>query len=318
MQKPYDVAIIGAGIAGMTAAIYAARANKSVVVFEGKTYGGQIITSEKIANYPALPGVSGVELSKKIYQQMSDLGIKIKYLNVTEIHDDEENWKEIVTDEYDGSFCAGEKWDQELGVYTAKTVILAVGSIERELDLPGEKEFLGKGLSYCATCDGGFFKNKPVAVIGGGNTALYDALYLADVASKVYLVHRRNEFRGDQGLVDKVREKKNVEFVMESRPNKLLGDKKLEGVEVRNEDGKKRTLEVDGLFVAIGRVPATKQFEDLVKLDEDGYIKAGEDCHTSRTGVFVAGDCRTKSLRQLVTASSDGAMAATEAIKFLK
>ena len=160
--------------------------------------------------------------------------------------------------------------------------------------------------------------DKPVAVIGGGNTALYDALYLSDIASKVYLIHRRDEFRGDAHLVEKLREKKNVEFVMESHPNKFLGDKKISGIEVIDIAGKKRTLDVDGVFVAIGRVPATEQFKDIVKLDKDGYIVAGEDCHTSAEGIFVAGDCRTKTLRQLVTASSDGAMAATEAVHYLK
>lgn len=301
MDQVYDIAIVGAGIAGMTAAIYAVRANKKVIVFESKTYGGQIISSEKIANYPALPGVSGVELSQKIYHQMNNLGVEIEYTEVASIDDGEV--KTIVTED---------------GRWQARAVILAVGSKDRELELPGEKELTGKGISYCATCDGGFYKNKPVAVVGGGNTALYDALYLSDIASKVYLIHRREEFRGDAHLVDKVHEKKNVEFVMNSRVTKLLSDDVLTGVEVRNDENKKSEIKVDGLFVAIGRVPATEQFDELVKLDESGYIKAGEDCHTSRPGIFVAGDCRTKSLRQLVTASSDGAMAATEAVKYLK
>lgn len=301
MDQVYDIAIVGAGIAGMTAAIYAVRANKKVIVFESKTYGGQIISSEKIANYPALPGVSGVELSQKIYHQMNNLGVEIEYTEVASIDDGEV--KTIVTED---------------GGWQARTVILAVGSKDRELELPGEKELTGRGISYCATCDGGFYKNKPVAVVGGGNTALYDALYLSDIASKVYLIHRREEFRGDAHLVDKVHEKKNVEFVMNSRVTKLLSDDVLTGVEVRNDENKKSEIKVDGLFVAIGRVPATEQFDELVKLDESGFIKAGEDCHTSKSGIFVAGDCRTKSLRQLVTASSDGAMAATEAVKYLK
>ena len=299
--KLYDIAIIGGGMAGLTAAIYAARANKSVVLFERKVYGGQILTSMKVSNYPGESGISGYELMKKVYEQAKKYDVVFVDEDVISIKDDKN--KELKTEDE---------------IFYAKTVIIATGTKDRELDIPGEKEFLGHGLSYCATCDGAFYMDKPVAVVGGGNTALYDALYLADIASKVYLIHRRDEFRGDAHLVEKLREKKNVEFVMESRPNKLLGDKKISGIEVIDTAGEKKTLDVDGVFVAIGRVPATEQFKDIVKLDKDGYIVAGEDCHTSAEGIFVAGDCRTKTLRQLVTASSDGAMAATEAVHYLK
>lgn len=308
-DKIYDVVVIGAGIAGLTAGIYVTRANKKVLVLESKTHGGQIITSFHIANYPGLPDVSGVDLMNSIYNQAKKLGAEVEYAEVMEVRDKGE-LKEVITEDYEEG--------SDEGKYLARALIIATGSNERKLGLKNEEKFTGRGISYCATCDGGFYKEKPVAVIGGGNTALYDALYLADVASKVYLVHRRNEFRGDAFLVDKLKTKKNVEFVLESVPSELLGEKKIEGLEVENLNHEKRTLEVDGIFVAVGRVPATEIFKDLVELDEGGYVRAGEDCHTSKEGIFVAGDCRVKSLRQLVTASSDGAVAATEAVHYLK
>lgn len=308
-DKIYDVVVIGAGMAGLTAAIYAVRANKKVLVLEGKTHGGQIITTFHIANYPGLPKVSGVDLMNSVYNQAKELGAEIEYAEVMKVKNEGE-FKSVITEDFeDGS---------DEGKYLARTVIIATGSSERRLELENEEKLTGRGISYCATCDGGFYKDKPVAVVGGGNTALYDALYLADVASKVYIVHRRNEFRGDAFLVDKLKTKENVEFVLESVPVKLIGEKRIEGLEVENLSHEKRTLTVDGIFVAVGRVPATEIFKDLVELDEGGYVKAGEDCHTSREGVFVAGDCRVKSLRQLVTASSDGAVAATEAVHYLK
>lgn len=299
--KRYDIVIVGAGIAGMTAAIYARRANKTVLVLEAKVQGGQIINTFHIANWPGEPGVSGVDLSQKIYQQMEGLGAEVEYAEVLSISDEGE-WKRVVTDD---------------GTYLARAVILAVGSVDRKMGLAREDALAGRGVSYCATCDGAFFKDEPVAVVGGGNTALYDALYLADVAAKVYIVHRRNEFRGDAALVEKVKAKLNVELVMESHPVEILGEKKVEGLAVENVAGERRKLEVAGVFVAVGRVPATSGFAELVKLDDGGYIMAGEDCRTSAAGVFVAGDCRTKTVRQLVTAAGDGAVAANAAVEYL-
>ncbi|MBQ7202300.1 thioredoxin-disulfide reductase [Candidatus Saccharibacteria bacterium] len=296
----YDVAIIGAGMAGLTAAIYAARANKKVIVLEGKAPGGQIITTHKVANYPGVTGVSGVELMNGVLEQAKKFGAEIEYTEVLSVKLGGD-LKEITTED---------------GIVTAKSVIIAVGAHERKLGLEDEEKYTGRGISYCATCDGGFYKNKPVAVVGGGNSALHEALYLADVASKVYVVQHKSRFRGDAMTVDKLREKENVEFVMESKPVGYVGDKKIEGLIVENPEGEKRKLEVDGIFVAIGRVPATEIFEGLIDLD-GGYIKAGEDCHTSAEGVFVAGDCRTKAVRQLITAASDGAVAATEAVQYL-
>lgn len=300
-EKVYDVIIVGAGIAGMTAAIYARRAGKSTLVLEGKAYGGQIVNTFSIANWPGEPGVSGVDLAKKIYKQAKDLGAEIEFEEVLAVKDTGDK-KEIKTDE---------------NVYLGRALILAVGSRDREMEIPREKELTGHGVSYCATCDGAFYKDKDVAIVGGGNTAFYDALYLADVAKKVYLVHRRDSFRADAALVEKVRAKKNVEFVLEAHPVEILGEKKVEGLVVEKKDGEKQNLVVDGIFVAVGRVPATKIFSDLVDLDEKGYIVAGEDCHTSCAGVFVAGDCRVKDVRQLVTAASDGAVAANEAVQYL-
>ncbi len=294
----YDVVIIGAGMAGLTAAIYAVRAKKSVLVLEKTVHGGQIINTFHIANWPGDYEVSGVDLMNKVYNQAVTLGAKIEYGDVSEI-----------TRRSEGGFTI--KTDDE--TYTAGSVILAVGATSRKLGLENEERLTGHGVSYCATCDGAFYKDKKVAVIGGGNTALYDALYLANIAKEVYLVHRRSEFRGDKILVDKLREKDNVKFVLEYQPKAILGDEKVTGLELTPS----RTLDVDGIFVAIGEKPMTENFAGLVNINEGGYIVAGEDCATSCPGVFVAGDCRTKDVRQLITAASDGAVSATMAIKYL-
>lgn len=300
-KEPVDIAIIGAGIAGLTAAIYAARANKKVVVLEGKTHGGQIITTDKIANYPGISSISGVDLMNNVYEQVKSLGAKVEYAEVLSVNLDGDI-KEIVTEE---------------GTFYANSVIIAVGAYEKKLGLKNEDRFTGRGISYCATCDGGFYKNKTVAVVGGGNSALYEALYLSNIASKVYLIQHSNKFRGDAILVDKLSDIKNVEFVMDSKPVEYLGERRIEGLVIEDSSQKKRELKVDGIFVAIGRVPATEIFKDQIEL-ENGYIKADENCHTSKDGVFVAGDCRTKNVRQLITAASDGAVAASEAIEYLK
>lgn len=296
MEK-YDVIIVGAGIAGLTAAIYARRANKKVLVLEGKVYGGQIINTFDIENWPGDFKVSGVDLMQKIYKQATDLGAEIEFDEMSSIEKCDEGF--IVKSE-----------DEK---YEAKSVILAVGTEEKKLGLPCEKELTGRGVSYCATCDGALYKDRNVAVIGGGNTALYDALYLSDIVKKIYLIHRRNEFRGDAVLVEKLQKKDNVEFLLEKQPAGIIGEEKVSGLKLN--DG--QILDIDGIFVAIGQEPMTKKIEELVELDEHGYIKAGEDCKTSRPGIFVAGDCRTKDVRQLVTAAGDGAAAAEAAVKYL-
>ena len=296
----YDVVIVGAGIAGLTAAIYARRAEKSVLVLEGKVPGGQIINTLTIENWPGDMGVSGVELMRKIQKQAMELGAEIEMEEVEGIQ------------KVDDGFVVKTEEDE----YEARAIILAVGAEDKKLGLAREDELTGKGVSYCATCDGAFYKGKPVVVIGGGNTALYDALYLSDIVSKVYLVHRRNEFRGDKALVNKLRQRENVEFVTPFVPEELLGEDKTTGIKVKMVDSDKvragdkyRFLEADGVFVAIGRKPQTAKFAELVELDDSGYIVAGEDCKTTCPGVFAAGDCRTKSVRQLVTAAGDGAVA---------
>ena len=297
----YDIIIIGAGPAGLTSAIYAKRANKNVLVLEAKNYGGQIINTLDIENYPANEHISGFDFATNLYNQAKNLGAEIKYEKVVDINNLGKE-KEVITTK---------------NTYKAKTIIIATGSENRKLGLPNEDEFTSKGISYCATCDGAFYKEKTVAVVGGGNTALEDALYLADLASKVYLIHRRDEFRGEETTVNLLKEKDNVEFIYNSNVTKLNTKDRLESIEVTSNDGKTRTIEVDALFIAIGRIPENQNFAKLINLDNAGYIISNEYCHTNVEGIFVAGDNRVKELRQLVTATSDGAIAAVEAIKYI-
>lgn len=297
----YDIIIVGAGPAGLTAAIYGRRALKSVLVLEALSYGGQIINTLDIENYPAAAHISGFDFATNLYNQVKELGAKVKFEKVTNI-----------TDMGDIKKVATAKNE-----YEAKTIILATGADNRKLGLENEDSLIGKGISYCATCDGNFFKGKDVAVVGGGNTALEDTLYLTDLVNKVYLIHRRDEFRGDPTIVEKLKEKDNVEFVYNSNVTKLISNDKLEAIEVTNKDGPKKEIKVSALFVAIGKVPENENFKNLISLDDSGYIIASEDCHTNIEGIFVAGDNRVKELRQLVTATSDGAIAATEAVKYI-
>ena len=297
----YDILIIGAGPAGLTSAIYGKRALKSVLVLEALTYGGQIINTLDIENYPVEAHISGFDFATKLYNQAKDLGAEIKFEKVTEIIDKNDH-KEVITPK---------------NTYQAKTVIIATGADNRKLGIELENELIGKGISYCATCDGNFYKNKVCAVVGGGNTALEDALYLSNLCSKVYLIHRRDEFRGDLKEVEKLKEKDNVEFIFNSNVTKLIAEEKLTKIEITNNNGSIDELDVDGLFIAIGRVPETENFKKIINIDDSGYVIAKEDCHTNVDGIFVAGDNRVKELRQLVTATSDGAIAATEAVKYL-
>lgn len=297
----YDVLIIGAGTAGLTAAIYACRAEKRTLVLEAKTYGGQIINTPDIANYPVAPGISGFDFATTLYNQAKNLGAEVKFEKVTEVRDG--NVKTVVTPK---------------NTYEAKTVIVATGAENRKLGVEGEDKLIGRGVSYCATCDGNFFRKKLVAVAGGGNTAVEDALYLADLAEKVYLIHRRDAFRADAALVSKLKERDNVELVLNANVTKLVYDQRLQGVEVTDKfTGETKVLDVAGLFVAVGQVPENQNFAQLIDLDKSGYAIAGEDCLTKVPGIFVAGDNRVKDVRQLITAASDGAVAATAAIKYL-
>ena len=296
----YDIIIVGAGPAGLTAAIYARRASKKVLVLEAKNYGGQIINTLDIENYPVERHISGFDFATKLYNQAKDLGAEIIFEKVIEIKDAIE--KEVITTK---------------NKYATKTIILATGSENRKLGLDNEDELIGKGISYCATCDGAFYKNKDVAVVGGGNTALEDALYLSDIANKVYLIHRRDEFRGVESTLNLLKEKKNIEFIYNSNVTKLKSTERLNSIEVTDKNGNVRQIDVSGLFIAIGRIPENQNFDKIINMNEAGYIIAGENCNTNIPGIFVAGDNRTKEVRQLVTATSDGAISATEAIKYI-
>lgn len=297
----YDIIIVGAGPAGLTAAIYARRASKKVLVLEAKNYGGQIINTLDIENYPVEEHISGFDFATKIYNQAKNLGAEIIFEKVTNINDNKDE-KEVVTTK---------------NTYKAKAIILATGSENRKLGLPNEEQLVGKGISYCATCDGAFYKKKKVAVVGGGNTALEDALYLTDIADTVYLIHRRDEFRGEDKTISTLKEKNNIEFIYNSNVTKLNATDKLESIEVTNNEGTTKTILVDGLFIAVGRIPENQNFAKLINVDNTGYIIAKEDCKTNIDGIFVAGDNRVKDVRQLVTATSDGAIAATNAVKYI-
>lgn len=297
----YDIIIIGSGPAGMTAAIYASRNNKKTLLLEANVYGGQIINTPSIENYPVEESISGYDFASKLFNQVKHLGTEIQFERVTQINNNND-FKEVITSK---------------NTYKTKSIIIATGAKNRLLGLENEKEFVGKGISYCATCDGAFYKNKEVAIVGGGNTAFEDAIYLSNIVNKLYLIHRRKEFRSEQSLVDELKSKKNVEFILDSNITSLNGNDKLESVTVKNNDGIEKEIKVSGLFVAIGRTPENEIFKGLINMDENGYIISSEDCHTNIDGIFVSGDNRTKSLRQLVTATSDGAIAATEAIKYV-
>ena len=297
----YDIIIIGAGPAGLTSAIYAKRANKSVLVLEAKTYGGQIVNTACIDNYPALPHISGIEFATNLYNQTKDLGVDIKFEKVVDFE---------LTNELKTVITTSNR-------YECKSIIIATGADKRKLGIDREEEFTGKGVSYCATCDGMFFKGKEVAVVGGGNTALEEAKYLSSICSKVYLIHRRDEFRGNESEVNLLKDLGNIEFVLNSNVTKLLGNNFLEGIEVTNKLGNAYNISVSALFVAVGQVPETTNIVGKINTDNNGYIIADESTRTNIDGIFVAGDVRTKDLRQLTTAVSDGAQAATMACKYV-
>ena len=297
-----DIVIVGGGPAGLTAAIYVERAGKHAVVYEGNVCGGQIINASKVENYPSIQEISGADFALNLYNQAVKLGVEVRFDKVVGISEGK-GFKVVKTSN---------------GSIKTKAIILATGAFNRKLGIDNENKFLGKGISYCATCDGAFYKNKNVAVIGGGNTALDDVLYLSNLCSKVYLIHRREEFRGNQETVKVLKKKTNVEFVLNSNVSKLIGENKLEKIEVINNAGKKSNIEVSGLFVAIGQVPGNGAFENVIKLDDYGYIVAGEDCKTNVEGIFVAGDARNKQIRQLTTACSDGTIAAINAVNYIR
>lgn len=302
MAKQYDIVIVGAGTAGLSAAIYAVRAGKRVIVLEATTHGGQIVNTPEVENYPGIKKISGFEFANNLYEQAKSLGAEVVYEKVNSI---EVNGEEKIV------HTAKED-------YQAKAVILATGAKNRPLGLEHEKEWIGAGISYCATCDGMFYRGKDVAVAGGGNTALEDAIFLTNYCRKVYLIHRRDAFRGEEKLLQTLKEKPNVEFVLNANITRLIGEDGVDGVEVEDKNThEKRVLDVMGLFVAIGQMPENSEFINVVDLDKGGYIEAKEDCKTKTKGIFTAGDCRTKKVRQLATAASDGAIAALAACEYI-
>ncbi len=298
----YDIGIIGGGTAGMTAAIYGQRAGKKTIILENRNFGGQITASHKVENYPGIPSISGTEYSMGLLDQATKLGVETAMAQVTGIRD-EDGYKVIMTS------------DKE---YECKTVIIATGVTHRHMGIEKEIQLTGAGVSYCATCDGAFFKGRDVAVIGGGNTALQDAEFLSNYCNKVYIVHRRDEFRGDHSLVEILKAKDNIEFVLSATVKDILGEFMVEGLLLNDKKtGEDIKLDVSGVFVAIGQIPQNEIFADYVKLDDAGFILAAEDCMTSHPGVYTAGDCRTKEVRQLTTAAADGSVAALAACKYL-
>ena len=298
----YDIGIIGGGTAGMTAAIYGQRAGKRTVIIEGGTFGGQITSSPNVENYPGIASVSGSEFSMNLLDQAMKLGAETETERVTGIRDE-------------GTVKVIETTGRE---YPCRSVILATGVTHRHLGVPNEERLTGAGVSYCATCDGMFFRGRDVAVIGGGSTALQDAEFLSNYCRKVYLIHRRDEFRGEDSIVKRLQGKENVEFILSAAVKEIIGDQAVERLIVNSKkSGKEFKLDVSGVFIAVGQIPKNEIFADVVKLDADGFILAAEDCITSRPGIFAAGDCRTKEVRQLTTAAADGAVAALAACKYI-
>ncbi len=298
----YDMIIIGAGPAGMAAAIYAKRAELQVVLLERTTAGGQIINTYEVDNYPGIPGIDGFSLADKFSEHCDKLGVERKDAEVVKV-ENEGTVKRITLDN-------GE-------VLETKTVVIAAGAQNKMLGVPGEGEFRGLGVSYCATCDGAFFRNKVAAVVGGGDVAVEDAIFLARLCKKVYIIHRRDEFRAAKSLVTALKACENVEFVMDTTVSKINGEKMVSSLTIKNKNtGEERDLEVNGVFIAVGIEPNSGIFDGVVEM-ENGWIKAGETCETSAPGIYAVGDVRTKQLRQVITAAADGANAVTSAERYL-
>ena len=297
----YDIAIIGGGPAGLVAALYARRANKTAVVLEKGTFGGQITYSPKVENIPGFLSVTGNEFAEKLVEQVLEQGADVECCEVLEVKNGE--IKTVVTDS---------------GEFQAKTLIIATGAKHRTLGLENEEKFIGEGISFCAVCDGAFFADKRVAVIGGGNSALQEAILLSDVASEVTVVQNLDFFTGEAKLQEQLYKKSNVRVILSSTVKKYLGDTEFSGITVEDaKTGELTDIALDGLFLAVGLVPQNEALRGIVELDERGYIKAGEDTKTTADGIFAAGDCRTKRIRQVATAAADGAVAAVSACDFI-
>ena len=299
MENIYDLAILGAGPAGICAAIYATRAKLNTIWLDKKfVQGGQIVDTYEVDNYPGLPGITGLDLGEAMAGHAAKLGMKPQRETVRSI-EAEQGIKVIRTKKNE---------------YRARAVIIACGATHRHLGIPGEEELSGMGVSYCATCDAAFFQDRTVVVVGGGNVPVEDAILLSRTCKKVYLVHRRDELRAEKILQESFFACKNVEIIWDSIPLSIEGTDKVEALKIQNKKTQEESfIETDGVFIAVGIVPGTEKFKDLVKLDEAGYIVAGEDGITSEPGIFAAGDIRTKNLRQVVTAVADGANAVASA-----
>ena len=296
----YDIIIIGGGPAGLTAAIYARRANKTVLVMEKGTFGGQITSSPKVENIPGFISVSGNEFGEVLMEQAMELGTEVECLEALSVTDGE--IKTVTTDE---------------GDYQARALIIATGTKHRLLGLDREEDFIGNGISFCAVCDGAFYADKTVAVIGGGNSALQEAILLSKTSKKVYVVQNLDYFTGEERLIEELKTTENVATIMGAVVTELLGDDELSGIKIKRGE-QIEELKIDGMFTAIGLIPQNEIFASLVKLNDWGYVDSGEDCLTTANGIFVAGDCRSKRIRQVATAAADGAVAALAACDYLK
>ena len=303
-RKPimYDIIVIGAGPAGLTAALYARRAEKSVLTIERSTFGGQMTYSPKIENYPGAGTLSGNELADKMVEQVLEQGAEIELDTVTAIRD-EGDIKRVIT---------------EGGEFEARAVIIAVGVKHRQLGLDRENALVGHGISFCAVCDGAFYRDRTVAVIGGGNSALQEAILLSEGCHKVYVIQNLDEFTGEAALVNKLKARANVEFIMGTVVTELVGDPELTAIRIKSNCGQEDELAVDGMFVAIGLIPCNAPFADVAVLNSYGYFDSDETCRTASEGIFVAGDCRSKTIRQVTTATADGASAALAACRYLE
>lgn len=295
----YDIIIIGGGPAGLTAALYALRANKKVLVIEKETFGGQITFSPKVENIPGFTELSGNEFAEKLVEQVLYQGADVESCEVLKVEDGEV--KKVITDS---------------GEFLSKAVIVATGAKHRLLGLPREEEFIGEGISFCAVCDGAFYMNKTVAVIGGGNSALQEAILLSDLAKKVYIVQNLEFLTGEQKLQEQLKD--NVEVILGNVVSEYLGDDEITGIRIKNEkDGTEREISVDGVFLAVGLVPQNDAFSNILELDARGYAETDADLKAKASGVFVAGDCRIKKIRQVATAAADGAIAALSACEYI-
>lgn len=295
----YDIIVIGGGPAGLTAAIYALRADKKVLVIEKETFGGQITFSPKVENIPGFVSLSGNEFAEKLVEQALEQGAEVESLEVLSVEDGE--IKKVITDD---------------GVFEAKAVIVATGAKHRVLGLENEENFIGEGISFCAVCDGAFYKDLTVAVVGGGNSALQEALLLSKLCKKVYIVQNLDFLTGEKKLAEQVYETENIEVLLGNVVSAYVGEEFLKGIVIKSATEEKELL-VDGVFLAVGLAPQNEPFKNFIELDNRGYAVADESCLTKTKGIFVAGDCRTKTVRQVATAAADGAIAALAAVEYL-